>query len=320
MACFLTGCQMGPLKKHPVQIIFDSDINPDYDDVGAITMLHAFADSGKANILATVASNKYDLVGPTIEVFNTYFGRPEIPIGAPKTDAPSMECFQKWSDSITAHYPHKLKSTADAEDAVIVYRRALSKAEDTSVVIVTVGFLTNMKNLLLSPPDSFSELNGKDLVKKKVKRLVCMAGMFPSGKEYNVYVDSVASKVTFDSWPTKIIFSGFEIGSKIRTGLRVIAQPGSNPVKDVFRISMPVWKGDSAGRYSWDQTAVLIAVNGISPYFNPVKGKIIVHPDGSNEWQNEENGMHEYVSFKMPKDQLTQVIENLMLHKPVKKK
>jgi inosine-uridine nucleoside N-ribohydrolase len=311
----LFGCEN---KSNKLSIIFDSDISPDYDDVGAITMLHAFADSGKIDILATVASNKNELVAPSIDVFNTYFSRPEIPIGAPKSDGADMGCQQKWSDSITANYPHKLKSTAEAEDAVVVYRRALSKAEDTSVVIVTVGFLTNMKNLLQSQPDSFSDLDGINLVREKVKKLVSMAGAFPKGWEYNVAIDSISSKYTFENWPRPIIFTGAEIGSKIFTGLRLVQQPGKSPVKDVFRISLPFWKSDSLGRCSWDETAVLIAVKGTSPYFNTVKGKMIVHRDGSNEWIDDNNGTQEYVTFKMPIDQLTIVIENLMMHRPVK--
>ena len=44
----------------PLPVIFDSDMGPDYDDVGAIAMLHNFADEGSANILATIASTKYN--------------------------------------------------------------------------------------------------------------------------------------------------------------------------------------------------------------------------------------------------------------------
>ena len=65
-------------KPKPVAIIFDSDMGPDYDDVGAIAMLHAYADSGYANILATVASTKYEGVAAVFNVFNTYFKRPGI--------------------------------------------------------------------------------------------------------------------------------------------------------------------------------------------------------------------------------------------------
>src|SRR5437588_7500019 len=73
-------------QKHskPVNIIFDSDMGPDYDDVGAITILHAFADKGEAKILATMASTKYDGVAGVLNVFNTYFNRPDIPAGVPK--------------------------------------------------------------------------------------------------------------------------------------------------------------------------------------------------------------------------------------------
>ena len=44
-------------KAEPVSIIFDTDIAPDYDDVGALAMLHAFADKGEAKILATISCN-----------------------------------------------------------------------------------------------------------------------------------------------------------------------------------------------------------------------------------------------------------------------
>ena len=45
--------------KTPMPVIFDTDIGPDYDDVGAMALLHAFADNGECRILATIASNKY---------------------------------------------------------------------------------------------------------------------------------------------------------------------------------------------------------------------------------------------------------------------
>ncbi len=57
------------------KIIFDTDLGPDYDDVGALAFLHAMADSGKVEILATVSSNKQELVVPSIEVINTWFNR-----------------------------------------------------------------------------------------------------------------------------------------------------------------------------------------------------------------------------------------------------
>src|SRR6201996_8659835 len=112
--------------RQPVNIIFDSDMGPDYDDVGAITILHALANKGEANILATVASTKYEGVAGVLNVFNTYFNRPDIPIGVPKGKALELRDWQHWTDTLLAKYPHQLKSNSDAEDAVKLYRKILA--------------------------------------------------------------------------------------------------------------------------------------------------------------------------------------------------
>ena len=73
-------------KPQPVNLILDTDLGPDYDDVGAMALMHALADSGQVNILATLSSNHDERVVPCIEVLNTYFNRPDIPVGAPKSN------------------------------------------------------------------------------------------------------------------------------------------------------------------------------------------------------------------------------------------
>jgi len=313
----LSGCRPELPKQEAVKIIFDTDFGPDYDDVGALAFLHAMADSGKAEILATVSCNQHELVGPSIDVLNTYFGRSELPMGAPKAMALNMGAWQHWPDSLVAKYPHSVQSTADLPDAVEVYRKMLSSQPDTSVTIVTVGFLTNLSDLLRSGPDSISPLSGIDLVSKKVKKLVSMAGRFPEGKEFNVHMDSSASRFVYENWTTPIIFTGFEIGWEIRTGLRLIASDlENNPVKDVFRISIPLAEEDKNGRMSWDETAVLIAVYGTQGFFSTVPGTIKVNPDGSNEWIAGTKGKHSYVVQKMPVDQMSRFIEDRMMHVP----
>jgi inosine-uridine nucleoside N-ribohydrolase len=313
------ACTTNKQSEGPVKIIFDTDLGPDYDDVGALAFLHAMADSGKAEILATVASNKHELVVPSIEVINTYFGRPGLPLGAPKTEGANMGSSQHWADSIVAKYPHKLNSTSGAEDAVTVYRRILAAQPDASVTIVTVGFLTNLSNLLNSKADNISDLTGIELVKKKVKLLVSMAGGFPSGREFNIHIDAASSKNVFENWPGKIIFTGFEIGSKIFTGLRLInSEVKNSPVKDVFRISIPMSPEDRNGRMSWDETAVLIGVYGKEKFFDTVQGRIIINSDGSNTWEDSHEGKHFYVKMKKPVNEIATFIEDRMMHLPVK--
>lgn len=318
----LWGCGNSPTpgKDSPVKIIFDTDLGPDYDDVGALAFLHAMADSGKAEILATLASNKHSLVVPSIDVINTYFGRPGTPTGAPKTAGADMGSSQHWADSIVAKYPHNIKSTSDAPDAVSVYREILSRQPDKSVTIVTVGFLTNICNLLKSAPDAYSNLNGSELVSAKVRMLVSMAGRFPEGREFNVYIDSVSSKYVFENWPGEIIFTGFEIGREIKTGLRLIgSQVQNSPVKDVFRISIPLSPEDKNGRMSWDETAILIGVYGTEGFFDTRRGTILVSSDGSNRWRDDPQGNQFYVLQKMPVPDMTKFIEDRMMHVPIHK-
>lgn len=311
-----TAC--GGSKDNKVNLIFDTDMAPDYDDVGALAILHAMADSGEVNILATVSSNQCPTAVPCIDVINTYFGRPDIPTGAVKGEAANRSTWHgglRWTDELPARYPHKIKSTEESQDALKLYRKILSEQPDTSVTIVTVGFLTNLKNLLASGPDEFSPLTGEELIKKKVKVLVSMAGTFPEGREFNVYIDPVASLAVFPHWPTPIIFSGWEIGSKIFTGKKLMESGiEGNPIVDTYAMCLP--QDDMKGRDSWDQTTVLVGVRGPGDYFDMERGTMNVFEDGSNTWTKDDNGNHYHLKFKMTPEQITEVIENMMLHKP----
>ncbi|HTR32017.1 MAG TPA: family 78 glycoside hydrolase catalytic domain [Puia sp.] len=301
-----------------VRVIFDTDMGPDYDDVGAIALLHALADSGKAKILATIASNKYEGVAAVLDLFNTWFHRPDIPIGIPAGNAVSQRDSQHWTDSILARYPHSVTRNDEAEDAVTLYRRTLAGQPDHSVVIITVGFLTNLAGLLQSGPDIWSPLNGPDLVRKKVKQLVSMAGKFPEGWEFNVMKDSSASQWVFGNWPTPILLSGFEIGVRIKCGLPLIHDPSivRDPVKDVFSISVPLAAEDSAGRSSWDETAVLVGVCGYAPFYTVTRGKMVVNANGSDRWVEDGNGIQAHLIEARPVGAVQAVIDRLMAHQP----
>lgn len=308
-------------KTKPFPVIFDSDMGPDYDDVGAITLLHAFADSGYINILATVASTKYEGVAAVFNVLNTYFKRPGLLIGVPKSKALELKDSQHWTDTLLLRYPHKIKRNDEVLSAIEVYRKSLASQPDGSVTIITVGFLTNLADLLQSHPDKYSKLTGKELVRKKVKQLVCMAGSFPAGNEFNVRMDAASSKIVFENWETPILFSGVEIGMKIKTGLPLVNDRSikNSPVKDVFRISIPLSPQDSAGRMSWDETAVVIAVKGYKPWWNIQTGKIKIADDGSNTWENG-SSLHNYLIELQSPILISDRINKLIMHQPGKDK
>ena len=221
-------------------------------------------------------------------------------------------------DTLLAKYPHKIKTNAEAWDAVKLYRKILAAQPDHSVIIVTVGFLTNLSNLLNTKGDAYSSLSGTELVKRKVKRLVCMGGKFPSGYEFNVMKDAKASQNVYTNWPTPVIFSGFEIGEKIKAGLPLIHNNTikNDPVKDVFRIAIPMAKEDSAGRKSWDETAVLVGIKGYDKWYTLHKGRIIVADDGKDTWDDRGTGQA-YLVEKADYKEVQELINQLIMHQPV---
>jgi len=300
------------IQKKVVRVILDTDIGPDYDDVGALAVLHALADKGEVIPLAIMASNKNQLVAPTIDLLNTYFGRSDLPIGAVKGSGADIGAWQKWPEMLLAKYPHTLNSTSDAPDALTLYRKILQNEPDNSVTIVSIGFLTNLSNLLNSNSDKYSDLSGHDLIKRKVKKLVSMAGEFPEGREYNLLTDSAASSNVFNNWPTPVIFSGFEIGKNIKTGLGLVNDVSiKGPVKDVFAFCMPKAKEDKAGRMSWDETTVLVAIRGAKPYFGLERGQIEIQ-GGNNSWKPDKNGSQYYLTKALPENEVAAIIESYM--------
>jgi pyrimidine-specific ribonucleoside hydrolase len=317
--CFLCLSCVRPVETPaPVKVIFDTDMGPDYDDVGAIAMLHAFADHEEAEILATIASTKYEGVAAVLDVLNTYFKRPDLPIGVPKGNAVTLKDFQHWTDTLIGRYPHSITANNEAADAVSLYRKVLAAQKDKSVTIITVGFLTNISNVLRSPADEYSSLSGKELIHKKVKQLVSMAGKFPEGIEFNIEEDAAAASYVFENFENPILLSGFEIGEKIKSGIPLIRNERiqNSPVKDVFRISIPLAKEDSAGRMSWDETAVLVGIRGPAPFYKLQTGTIEVEDNGFNRFKEEEDGKHAHLVPDKPISEVQKLINDLMMHQP----
>jgi hypothetical protein len=147
-----------------------------------------------------------------------------------------------------------------------------------------------------------------------------MAGKFPSGSEFNIDRDIPASQKVIADWPTTIIFSGFEIGVEILTGLPLINNNSirNSPVKEVFAISIPFDPQDKNGRMSWDETAVLVGVRGWEKYYSLKPGRFVINNDGSNSWDDNGRG-HFHLVKKKPVVEMAALINHLIMHQPVKK-
>lgn len=313
----------------PVRIILDVDLAEDVDDAGALAVLHALANRGEAQILGILISSNNDWIVPCADAINTWYGRPDLPIGYQrglrfgyqnKTD-PDRQTVSKYAEAVARAFPHDLQKSGDAPDAAILCRKLLAAQPDQSVTIVTVGFLTNLRDLLDSRPDEASKLDGEALVKQKVKQWVCMGGAFPSGKfpngqgEYNLMWDTAASVRAVNDWPTPVVFSGFAIGANIKVGARLSQTPESNPVRMCYQL----YNGLN-NREAWDLTAVLYAVRGAGDYWKLSEpGVCLMHaqiPHGYNDWIPSPGKSHRYLIESMPPEQVGKVIEDLMLEPP----
>jgi len=284
-----------------VKIIYDTDMESDVDDVGATAVLHALANRGEAKILATMVSSANPWSAPCLDAINTFYGRPDLPIGVPKGEAVNRESV--YAQSVAETYPHSITSSNSLPEAAQLYRKILASQPDSSVVIVTVGYLTNLSRLLRTPPDEFSPLNGRDLVKQKVKSYICMGGRFPKNTNTQVHgnwkPDPEATIDVVEQWPTHILFSGGgdQLARLYNTGGTLSEVAKDHIVRQAYE-----WFFDRAGwaqgptHHSADLLAVLIAVRGLGDHFDQVcEGYNEVFEDGTHEWRPSPNKDQCYV-------------------------
>jgi inosine-uridine nucleoside N-ribohydrolase len=312
----------------PIRVIFDTDIWSDIDDMLALAMLHALQDRHEVNLVAVTISTGDPWCASYVDLVNTFYGHPQIPVGIVRSGVNFPKGQKSYPDVISQRrtstgallYPHRLVDGRTAPAAVSLLRKTLAAQPDGSVVVIQVGFSTNLALLLDSKADSVSPDNGRDLVARKVRLLSVMAGnfrdsefegkTFPKGApETNLLVDVTAAQNVFSRWPTPIVDSGFEIGlAMLYPGQSVphdYAYVENHPIADSYRTFCNEQKAQNPkirrcpedhNRATFDLTAVLYAARPDRNYFslsNP--GKIVVLPDGGSRFDETSEGQHRHL-------------------------
>jgi len=286
-------------------LIFDTDIGNDCDDVLAMGVIHALQSRGHCRLIAVTITKDHEQCAAFTDAINTFYHRGEIPIGVCRSGiTPQQSRFTGLvteRDNDIDRYPHDLLSGKDAPDAVTVLRKALAAEADGSVVIAQVGFSTNLADLLKSPPDDISPLNGHDLARQKVKLLSVMAGAFApiNGQEhleYNVTEDVPSAKVLAQQWPTQIVYSGFEIGLAVPFPATSIEQDFNyvphHPLKQAYILYEP----PPHNRPTWDLTSMLYAVFPDRGYFGiSAPGTVTVDDRGATKHTPSDSGLHRFL-------------------------
>ena len=271
------------------RVIFDTDITGDCDDVLALAMCHTLADRDACSLLAVTISKDNPLTGPFMDAVNTFYGRPDLPIGVTRDPEAQRRQSRYLSVVETGAYPHDLRSNDKAEEAVTLLRRVLAAEVDGSVTIISVGTATNLAGLLCSAPDTASPLAGPELVRRKVALLGIMAGSFadpPGGKphlEANVINHVAAMRFVAETWPDEVPvhWSGFEIGMAIPYPRASIAHDYGYASRHIVREAYLAHSGPAHDRPCWDQSSVLDAVFPARGYFSLSQpGRVAFDPDG----------------------------------------
>ncbi|KAI1435024.1 nucleoside hydrolase [Xylaria sp. CBS 124048] len=190
-----------------------------------------------ADIPGIVINNQSKYGALAASVFNTYFDNGLIPIGA---------------------------------------RRPLTD-EITKFTLISLGFLTNLIDLLEGSADETSSLAGPALISYKVKEQAIMGGQYPSGKEFNFAGEDPASTyAVIIHWPRSvaIAYSGFELG-------------GSIFGRDSRRPTPPFLRPNSGTRVD---TALFVSL----PEFANEIGYNRVSADGSNAWVDDTRTPNQY--------------------------
>ena len=291
--------------REPVRLIFDTDIGNDVDDAMALCMIHALASRGECQPLAVTITKDNPYAAPIVDVLNTFFGRPEIPIGMVRggvtpQDGKYLRQVVTAEDNGQSRYPHKLRTSSEAPEAVGLLRKILAGQPDGSVVLAQVGFSTNLARLLDSPADGSCPLAGRELVQRKVRLLSAMAGAFgdkmKGRKEYNIVTDVEAARKLFAEWPTPIVASGWEIGNAIRHTARSMQEDYRYVARHPLVEAYDYYRGLQNDQPTYDLTSVLYAVRPERGYFDlSPPGRIAVEGDGTTSFREEAGGPHRYL-------------------------
>jgi inosine-uridine nucleoside N-ribohydrolase len=274
-----------------VNLILDTDIGPDCDDAGALTLLHLLSQKKKVNFLAMTNCTSNPYGAGTIDAINLYHGMKDIPVGTfEKSGFLEDGVSQKYNKFITTNYRNRYVPPVKAPGALSVLKKALSRAEDSSVTVLAIGPLNNLAALAADP-------EGFALVEKKVKCLVSMATTQKQEfAEWNIEMDIPAASLVCRNWPSPVIFSPSETGETIITGRNFGLLGQDHPVRAAYSLFND---GDKEkGRMSWDLTAAWYAVMGIEPFFilsNPCdinvldNGRITIKDNPSGKFRFLEN-------------------------------
>ena len=269
-------------------IILDTDIGSSTDDLFAMEMLYRYEQQGRCRLLGIVVDRMGEDCATCADVMDTYFGRPDLPIGLERNgiENPSVWIDYKALPTYTTSdgklmFERSVDDYAALPDGWRLYRQLLASQPDHSVSIVSTGFVTALAQLLQSEGDEFSPLGGVELVRSKVKCIYLMGGVFGTSVEpdYNFSQGITFALDFFELWPDDVdmVFSPQEVGENIEyvpdTVIADVSWTDIHPIKQVYMTCYC-----NTGQMMWDPMAVIQAVEGDDLFTLSPRGIVTLTP------------------------------------------
>ena len=262
--------------RQPIPMILDTDFGSCTDDLFSIVMLYHYIEDGLVDLKGIIVDREGDRNAVLVDVFNQFYGHPDIPIALEHNGVKNPYDFIPYSKLVEFKnpdgswlYPRSIDPTKLPEGWKF-YRKLLSEAEDHSVVVVAIGMMTCLSQLFESGADEYSSLSGVELFGRKVKSVYVQAGHFDGNDNlsgYNMRTASAAAAVFYDRLPKNVdlILSPTNVGEMMDyTSADILADlsyTDLNPIKTVYTDF-----DCEVGQRMWDTNCIVNAVLGDGEY------------------------------------------------------
>ncbi|MGB0920386.1 MAG: nucleoside hydrolase [Alphaproteobacteria bacterium] len=295
------------------RIILDTDMGNDVDDVLALAVLHSLHQKGRIILDSILVSKDAEKAPIFTELFGLKCGSPVPVAKADRGIAIPFETYLHLTGIFLERDPKtKVKLSKEYPAASTLLKERLEAAEDKSIDLLTIGFLSNIGDFLKD------EANVA-LFNQKVARIFMMAGNYEKKQpEFNVMMDIPSFKLTLEKFDGPVTFVGFELG-RVRypeTSIRRLYEEG---VHEMLWLSYFSYADRPHHRQTWDPLTALVASGCFEDSFGLSKpGEVTVEGNGVTVHKPQEDGRHRFVTLTGPqettlKKAMVSLIENLGL-------
>jgi hypothetical protein len=218
-------------------VIWDADISSDVDDVEDVCWILKQHKLGKISLLGLVAdsANLYSAdciyglskwIAPDIQQSQIGAYQGSDPSGSPSSSVYTQDISTAFgAGQDRTHY----------QDAIAWYRKTLA-AQLQPVTIVNTGFATALDGLLSSAANAGGDglPSGLSIITNHVKQLLIVAGIYPSGNEWNFQQTPAKWSDVLLNWPVPVIAGGIEMVGTVACGPASSAASSTNPLQEAF--------------------------------------------------------------------------------------